>query len=398
MAATSSSSNVTKLPPHLHSDRDIYVILSTKSGAGNAETYYKDTLQPILTHHDIAHVVRTTTSVSSIIHLVTSHIIPGATKGVKQTLILLSGDGGVVDIVNTIATTLMRDTYDNRIGSIFVKPVIALFPLGTANALAWSSGVAKDPIKTLLEGRARVLPIFEATFSPDSMLVTDEGRGREDIGLNYDGDAATIYGAVVFSWGLHASLVALSDTAEMRKHGVERFKMAAQQLLTDLHIYKGTVKVRRDRGGKMDDLIYPSSASADGHVYVLSTLMSNLEQHFRISPETTPLSNTLRLLALTPPSSSAASGDDGSANTAAADLTRVLTLAYKNGQHISEASVLYEPIDGLRIDFAEDDEKWRQICVDGKIIEVARGGWAAIRMLPVGGMDGRRVVELVVPE
>jgi diacylglycerol kinase family enzyme len=379
-----AADTATKLPPYLSPDREIYVVLSTLSGLKGAEAYFQNSLQPLLDEHEVKYSLRKTTSAESIIELCSNTILLGATKGVKQTMLLLSGDGGVVDIVNTLSTVLMRDTYDSRIGSIFVRPVIVLFPQGTANALAWSSKVAQDPIKTMTTGRPRPLPQFEATFSPGSKLVTREGQGREELGDHYDGDTAVLYGAVVFSWGLHASLVSMSDTTEYRKHGTDRFKMAAEKLLTEGHVYRGYVKLRAQRDGEWEDLVYPSPTDNE-HAYVLCPLVSNLEETFHISPATTPVSNTLRLLAIDP-------------TKGAGEIMQVLTLAYQEGgPHVKESSVVYREIDGLRIEFQEYDAQWRQVCVDGKIIEVPKGGFAEVRMLPAMGMDGRRVVELVVP-
>lgn len=373
-----------KLPPCLSPDREIHVVVSALSGMKGAEAYYRETLNPVLEAHSIKHNLHITTSAESVIELCNTKIVTAATKGVKQTILLLSGDGGIVDIINTLSTLLMRDTYDSRIGSIFVKPVIVLFPMGTANALAWSSKIALDPIKTMLTGQPRPLPQFEATFSPGSKLVTNEGQDRSDLGEHYDGDAAVVYGAVVFSWGLHASLVSMSDTTEYRKHGVDRFKMAAQKLLSEGHQYRGHVKLRQQRDGQWEDLTYPSPTT-DQHAYILCPLVSNLEQTFNISPATTPASNTLRLLAIDP-------------TNGPSEVMRVLTLAYQEGgPHVKEPSVVYREIDGLRIEFQEEDAQWRQVCVDGKIIEVPQGGFAEVRMLPAMGMDGRRVVELVVP-
>ena len=402
----------TKLPSYLLPDRQIHVVISTRSGSGGASEYFTSTLQPVLETHSLTYSVHSTTSASSIIELISSNIIIAATKGSKQTILLLSGDGGPADFVNTISTLLMRDTYDSRVGSVFVKPVIVLFPLGTANALAWSSGIAQDPIHTMLHGQARPLPQFQASFSIGSTLVTNEGQDREDVGSNYDDNAAMLYGAVVFSWGLHASLVSMSDTVEYRQHGVKRFKMAAGKLLEEAHQYKAHIKIRRSRYSDWEDLVYQRSQDAEAtetsashptntHAYILTTLVSNLEETFCISPSsststsTNPykLSQKLRLVAIHPPQPPSTTGKE---------MTRILTLAYQDGAHISDPSVMYEEIDGLRIEFEESDPMWRRICVDGKIIEVGTeeaGGkaWAEISMLPAVGMDGRRVVELVVP-
>lgn len=444
------SSSTTRLASYLASDRDIHVIISILSGRHDAQAYFDQTLKPVLAQHSVSHTVHTTTSAKSISQLCISRFIPAACKGVKQTILLLSGDGGVIDIVNTIATTLMRDTYDHREASVFVKPVICLFPLGTANALATSAGISADPISTLLTGRPRPLPIFEARFSKGSKLVTEYGQAREPI-THPDDPEPRIYGAVVFSWGLHASLVATSDTPEYRKHGVERFKMAAQELLKESHVYKGKVMTKRDRYGDFEDLAYPAlktasntqsetdgsvdtnssttttnttppSSSTDEHIYILAPLVSSLEPSFLISPHTQTPSNTLRLLAIAP-SQTGTPAERADKNST--ELMRILTLAYQNGAHVSastsstsvnpsnsesdtgpspspptsnpEPTVIYHPIDSLRIQMHESDEVWRQVCIDGKIVAVNEGGWVQLNMLPAVGMDGRRVVEVVCP-
>ena len=404
MPMTSSSSSITPptpqpLPPHLSPDRNIHVILSTLSGRHEAESYYTNTLKPLLTEHSIPHLVHITTSIQSITEFCTSRFIPASIKGVKQTIVLLSGDGGVIDVVNTIASTLMRDSDDTRGASIFVKPVICLFPLGTANALATSANIAADPISVLLMGRPRPLPIFEVRFSKGSRLVSDEGQSRDPATFEDDPEP-TIYGAVIFSWGLHASIVATSDTTEYRQHGVERFKMAAQELLKEAHVYRGKVQIQRDRCGEFEPLKYPDYTSNDTeannsgpqlndeHVYIIAPLVSTLDPGFLISPSTKTPSETLYLLAIAPTPDPSANADN---------LMKVLTAAYQKGGHISSEGVVYHPITGLRISMQEPDERWRQVCVDGKIIAVEQDGWVEVRMLPGMGMDGRRVVELVVP-
>ena len=389
-----------RLPPYLLPDRSVHVIISTKSGSHNAQPYYNTTLQPLLAQHSIKHQVHTTTSHTTIATLCSKLFIPFATKGVKQTLLLLSGDGGVIDIVNTIATTLMRSSDDYRAPSIFVKPVIVLFPLGTANALATSAGISNDPLEVLLYGTPKPLPIFEVTFSKGARLVVNEGQSRELI--SPDDEESTIYGAVVFSWGLHASLVATSDTTEYRKHGVERFKMAAAELLKDTHVYRGKVSIWRDPDSELEDLIYPEAVDGttveeDSHVYILAPLVSTLDPGFLISPSTITPSNTLYLLAIAPVPHSPSSASSEETLTNASSLTQTLTKAYQNGTHVPSPNTLYHPITSLRIEMNEPEERWRQVCVDGKIVAVKEGGWVEVRMLPGMGMDGRRVVEIVVP-
>ncbi|KAH0837191.1 hypothetical protein AYO21_08152 [Fonsecaea monophora] len=361
------------LPAHLLSDREIHVVISILSGRHKAKEYYEESIKPLLDSFGAVYFTHETKSTRTIIELTEKLFIANARQGVKQTIILLSGDGGIVDIVNTFTSLLNRRNDDIRAPSIFLKPVIVLIPMGTANALAWSSGVAQDPIKTMMEGRPKSLPSFQVCFSPGSQLVTNEGQDREDLGLGGE-DGPIMYGAVVCSWGLHASLVAMSDTTEYRKHGLARFGMAAEQLLKEAHLYRGKVKWRK-ADGEWRDL--PGLQ----HSYILATMVSNLEEHFRISPATKPLDGSLRLLAI--------------GAEPASEIMRIMHLAYQSGQHVTDSKATYEDIEGLRIEFDEEDEQWRMICIDGKIVAVTKGGWVEVTKIPATGMDARRVVELV---
>lgn len=364
------------LPPHFSSDREIHVVVSVLSGHCKAQEYYDSTLKPFLDSRGLSYKTHTTKSAQTIVELTRDLFKFNACKGVKQTIILLSGDGGVIDIVNTLAVDLQRDADDPRRPSIFVKPVICLIPMGTANALAWSSGCAADPLTTMLTGQAHSVPMFEAKFSAGARLVTNEAQDREVI--TGPGDGPTVYGAVVASWGLHASLVAMSDTKEYRRHGLERFRVAAEVLLKEGHRYRGTVKILPS-SGEWKTLYADDSERA--YSYVLATLVSGLEEKFKISPATQPLDGKMRVVAFKPHPSE--------------EVMRLLTLAYQQGKHVEEAAVTYEEIERIRVEVDEDEERWRQVCIDGKIVALEPGGWMEVKMLPALGVDGRRVIELV---
>lgn len=363
-----------QLPPFLRPDREVHVVISILSGQQKAQEYYNDTLKPLLDSHGINYSTHTTDSVHTISNLTRDLFVINARQGVKQTIILLSGDGGIVDIVNTLFNILNRRNDDSRPPSIFFKPVVVLIPMGTANALAWSCKVAQDPLGSMMKGSPKPLPSFQAQFSPGARVVANEGRDREAL-TDSDDEESTMYGAVVFSWGLHASLVATSDTSEYRKHGLARFKMAAGKLLADAHKYRGKVKWRKAGEQTWSDL------GGEEQSYVLATMVSNLEEHFQISPATKPVDGTLRLVCI---------GDEP-----VEEITRILPLAYQAGKHVTDPKVTYEEIDGLRIEFDEEDEQWRMVCIDGKIVAVAKDGWVEVTKIPASGLDARRVVEVV---
>jgi diacylglycerol kinase family enzyme len=353
---------ISTIPSHLrHEDEPpiIQVVVSTGSGTGKAKTVFQNAIRPFLTYIGLEKFeIHETNSAQTIIELTQSNLLERAHNGVPQTIILLSGDGGLIDI--------LEGFYKSK-RTIGVSPNLALIPCGTGNAMASSIGLRSGPergLSTLLRGNPSPIPVFAAKLSPGSRIVIDEGRQRADI----DGDVDhTLYGAVVASWGLHAALVADSDTFEYRKFGSDRFKMAANELLhpsdgTASHQFKGKITVTTSDG--------PNEARREEeigeleHMYVLATLVPRLEKDFLISPDSVPLSGQMRLIRFGPMSAESAMD--------------LMTLAYQGGRHVTEDTVTYTDIERLRIDFQEDEERWRRVCIDGKIVAVERDGWVEI--------------------
>lgn len=359
-----------RLPPHFlipryHDDTpNLHIVISVKSGIGEARQFYDDVLKNVLDSLDCnsaSYKLHTTESDRSITDLSQTVFLPRANEGVAQTILLLSGDGGIVDVVNVLLSFARSESY--------VKPVIGLLVLGTGNALANSTGLNRGSTKglrSILKGKPRSLPTFTATFSPGSEYLVDEGKSTDPLPTSNMG-LGFVYGAVVCSWGLHASLVADSDTAEYRKYGSDRFQMAARELLVPSdgsasHIYRGRITLfRKDDKGREDSLMLERRE----HMYILTSLVSNLEERFEISPHSKPLDGQLRLVHF--------------GAIASTDVMRIMGLAAQGGLHIRDDSVGYDDIDGMRIDFEETDGHWRRVCVDGKIVMVNEGGWVEVR-------------------
>jgi diacylglycerol kinase family enzyme len=353
--------------------RKTHVILSVGSGHQQAAIFYDEVAGPILAavypkdHQKFQ--VHTTTSATSVLELANDLVFTKANAGTALRIIVLSGDGGVIDLVNGLSS--------HSTSSSYVAPQVVLLPLGTANALYHSTNVGKTNmwgINALASSQSRPLPIFTATFSSGARLLVDEARSEEELSKDPSTGRPTLHGAVVCSWGMHASLVADSDTAEYRKFGVERFKMAAKEALYPAdglapHAYKAKVSVLKGEEW--------TSLKDEEHMYTLATMVSNLEQPFCISPHSKPLDGSIHLVHFGP-----TSGDEA---------MRLMGLAYQGGKHIEDPAIRYEAIDGIRIHFEgrEDEGRWRRICVDGKIVRVEKDGWVEVRK------DTRRVLDIV---
>ncbi|CAK7227228.1 hypothetical protein SBRCBS47491_006498 [Sporothrix bragantina] len=410
--------------PTSSASSSLHVIVSTRSGLGQAQVFYDDVLKPLLGVFGLAAVTGAGEAVpkgqKSYNLLVTSSSrsiaefaqtlgkTSAKSTGAPTTIVLLSGDGGVVDLLNGVAE--QDEEADMR-----QLPAIALLPLGTGNALfhslhrpdylaaasaaASQEGseklVSKGPssfvlgLRALFKGHAAPLPNFEARFSPGSHTVSyslQEEEGKEAALKEQAENVDRLRGAIVASYGFHAQLVWESDTPEYRKHGDKRFGMAAQELLKTSHSYDADVS-----------FVEAGATTGEPHHighrfnYVLASMVSNLERTFTISPASEPLDGQLRLVHF---------GDVGGAKT-----MDIMMAAYNNGAHVgmqwpkaesgkpaeskdvdtkehAEESVGYDAIDELQVNVLEQDSRWRKICIDGTIVEIPQGGWMKVRKAP----------------
>ena len=439
-----------QVPGHLAGDsgRQLHVVVSARSGVCQAEAFYDDILRPLLIATGVAggdrsgtssedglrYEVIITKSAQSIKDLArrlwgketseTPALAPAsasehsAAEQPARTIILLSGDGGVIDLLNGGAGG------DASPPSTGPRPSISLLPLGTGNALFHSlhkplyrahseaAGAGTDPetslvpsayvlgLRTLFRGVAAPLPAFEVFFSPGARLAPPPPpqHGSDSGGNHHDGVGGEavggLVGAIVASYGFHASLVWESDSPEYRKHGDKRFGMAAQALLQTSHAYRADVEVEQRRqqqqrsfiGGSAEDRRNdddgPRKLERQRFAYVLLTMVSNLERKFTISPASRPLAGDLRLVHF---------GDVGAERT-----MEIMMAAYNEGSHVGmtwaeedgqEDGVGYDAVDAVRVTVREDDPRWRKICVDGTIVEVEKDGWIAVKKISRSRLD-----------
>lgn len=432
-------------PAHLVGAEDLQVIISTKSGTGLAKAFYESVLSKLLTvfglraHDDHATTTATPTEStgSSIIgpsyqlfvtrsrHSIrelaqerwSTRALATTAQGrpsSRQLLVLLSGDGGLVDLLNGAG-----EPDDATESSLVTPPAIALLPLGTGNALFHSlhkplyrnSPGTPEPshlligLRTLFRGEEAPLPTFRASFSAGSFLVPPapeddeekgQGQGQISSGENQTEGAAMpvdhLLGAIVASHGFHAQLVWESDTAAYRQLGAKRFGMAAAELLKTAHAYQVVVEVRSEADDIEWRRIHPtlpkdhtgnsSGESRERFMYVLSTLVSNLEKTFTISPESRPLDGQLRLVSF---------GAVGPEKT-----LELMQAAYNDGNHVNctwpppdntgeetqaghDKVVGYNKLEEVKITIQEEDPRWRKVCIDGTIVEIPQDGWMHVR-------------------
>ncbi|KAI1807628.1 ATP-NAD kinase-like domain-containing protein [Daldinia bambusicola] len=388
------------LPDYLQSSpsRRVHVVVSTGSGTGLAQRFYSTVLQrlletwkknrrsdpstdsaeiskPLSSHHLV--LTKSADSVREFAREISR--VGEEDDGVQHTVVLLSGDGGVIEMLNG-RVPIEGHEPEERL------PLIAILPLGTGNALFHSlhktAGLGtKFPtpsslvqgLRTLLKGRAAALPSFKAEFSPGSRIITytsPESKTSGDAAeIESHADAVShLYGAIVASYGFHSQLVWESDTPEYRKHGAKRFGMVAEQLLKESHAYNAAVEISGKDGSQLQKL------DRDRHAYILATMVSNLEKTFTISPASKPLDGKLRLVHF-----GAVSGEK---------TMEIMTQAYNEGKHIGmkwaggdgkEDGVGYEETSVVKITTLEEDARWRKACIDGTIVELPQGGSMVVK-------------------
>ncbi|KAI0850476.1 ATP-NAD kinase-like domain-containing protein [Daldinia vernicosa] len=387
------------LPDYLQSSpsRRIHVVVSAGSGTGLALDFYNRVLCRLLPGGEVypsdpsmnsierpepnPHNLVVTQSADSIREFA-REISREDEDGVQHTVVLLSGDGGIIDMLNGLVSVEGEGhNSEERL------PLIAVLPLGTGNALFHSlhksaSATSRFPapsslvqgLRTLFNGRAAALPSFKAEFSPGSRIITykspqpvEDSNTAAEVESHADA-VSHLYGAIVASYGFHSQLVWESDTPEYRKHGAKRFGMVAQQLLKESHAYNAVVELSGRDGSNVRKL------DRDRHAYILATMVSNLEKTFVISPASEPLDGKLRLVHF-----GAVSGEK---------TMEIMTQAYNEGKHIGmrwttedgkEEGVGYEETGLVKITTLEEDARWRKVCIDGTIVELPQGGSMTVK-------------------
>ncbi|KAI9894855.1 MAG: hypothetical protein M1814_000075 [Vezdaea aestivalis] len=390
----------TPLPPHLS---NLTVVISPASGTRVAPETFTLLIEPLLKILSIPislNQVHALTSATSLASLTRTNIIPRARTENRSSILLLSGDGGVADILNPgaglddegeIDTDYDGGGDDGDTPEGYVPPVLALVPCGTANALFHSLQSAPEnpfaaAMRVLLFGKATTLPTFTVTFPPGSRVVeplspedssvdalkepAPPGKGTE-FPVKLGVPISSLRGAVVFSWALHAALVSDSDTPEFRRLGSKRFGLAAQRNLEPVpKVYRGEVElvIEDERTGDDNyDGAKRMEIGSEGLVYLTVPMVGRLEKGFVLAPKSTPADG--RLWAVWLPGKW--SGEE---------IMRVMGGAYDGGGHVGMDKVGFESVKGLRLRSEAGGWTDGRICVDGRIVVIPKeGGEVSVR-------------------
>ncbi|KAI5957392.1 hypothetical protein CANMA_004396 [Candida margitis] len=320
------TTTIIKSLPSSLTEKEVYIIDSINSGIGRSDkrNIYTHIIEPLFRSLDIKHEHLKTENAKSISEFASSF------RNHDATVIFLSGDTSITEFINALNSS--------EGGSISIYPI----PVGTGNSFALSLGLT-DPVKSIVQllqaDKESPLYLFSAKLPTGTRyLVQDELQEEVTSPTNF---------IVVFSWAFHASLVADSDTQELRKHGIERFKIAAQHNLSREQKYEADLLIN-------DELIKGPFA------YWVLTPSRKFEPTFDISPKGNIFEDNLYLIAFrTKP------GDDRY-------IMDIMKQVYDGGSHIDNPDVIYREItakDKVVLNLKHSKELLkRRFCVDGSII------------------------------
>lgn len=321
---------------------NVYIVDSVKSGLGERSDdkgVYVELVKPLLDGvYGIQHTYIKTTG-----PLLIGDFAAGLKDaGARITVVLIGGDTSVGEFVNDLSS----------VGTGRVRLVV--FPAGTGNALALSLGINDnlDAMRQLLGHRSdEVLPLhmYQVAFPPGSCRLYSDGTTKELRG--------PVLFLVVMSWAFHASLVADSDQDEMRKKGIERFKIAAMQNLQWKQEYNARISISSPGLTANEDAIVHDGPFA----YLVITPARKFEPKFEVLPSGNILDDSLHVIGF----------DTEESPTYIMD---IMNEVYDNGAHVHDKRVFYDEVQSdSRITLDLQDNKSarnRRFCVDGAIISL----------------------------
>ncbi|GEQ70570.1 hypothetical protein JCM33374_g4248 [Metschnikowia sp. JCM 33374] len=316
----------------------VYVLDSTKSGPELRTidtSVYGRIIRPLFEDvFKVKHTYVATTSSTSIEEF--SSTLESTGKPIL--MIIIAGDTSVGEFVNSLSK--------KSSGKIKVFVV----PAGTGNSLALSLGItdeAKAIQRLFLHTDENVSPfhLYEAKFPEGSFLLQNTGRQKPLLG--------PVLFVVVASWAFHASLVADSDTEEMRKHGINRFKVAAHENLTRRQEYNGILTIEGEKNKKI--------VHKGPFAYLVITPSQKFEPTFTISPKGDIFNSDLYVIGFQ-------TENDESY------ILEIMKEVYNEGAHTKDERVFYDQVDNqstIAVTLGRNQSlETRRFCIDGAVVVV----------------------------
>lgn len=315
--------NIPSINPEkvLHLHNDITIIDSIFSGTGRNERkdVYRKIIEPLFHLLGIEHRYFATQNEDSIKEFAQSLDI-----NTEKTIIFLSGDTSISEFVNDLPE-IEQETAVN----------VAVIPCGTGNSLSLSLGIDNiiQAVANILLGTKVPFNLYQTTFPKDSYFMFQDKKAIIKEPLVF---------TTVLSWAFHASIVADSDTKELRKFGLERFKMAAMKNLEKEQKYVGTIMI--------------NDKPVNGpFAYWLVTSVTRFEPTFEILPHGDIGDDSLYMVAV-----NAKYGTE---------LLDIMKEVYDNGRHIGDEKVTYMQItkdQEIKVKLGADSKN--RFCIDGSIV------------------------------
>jgi diacylglycerol kinase family enzyme len=263
----------------------LLVIYNPACGDHSAANLTTGTILPLLAAHDIVpDKVIATEHVGHAGTLLLSYVdgLTPATRTEGITLVLISGDGTLHEIVNALQSARAKRE------DPFPSLRIVLIPGGTANAMhstffppsSAEESTRLASLLSFLSATPRLVPLTFAHTSISPPVLPDAG----------DGDNGVV-SIVVTSTALHAAILHDSEALRETVPGVERFKLAAAQNTTTWYRARARLLGPVQRYDIITDALVhvdekEESLELQGpFAYFLSTVnVDRLEPLFRIAP------------------------------------------------------------------------------------------------------------------
>lgn len=352
----------------------LIVVYNPVSGARTGAKLTAETIIPLLASYNVSpDKVASTEFAGHAGTLVLSYINSLATSVRAEgiTLVLVSGDGTLHEIVNALHSA--RAKQDGPFPSLR----IVLIPGGTANALhatyfpppspsssSPSSAAAAEPmllasLLSFLSATPRLLPLTLAhtsTIPPSALQVQGSSERPKDESTASVSPSSGVISIVVTSTALHAAILHDSEALRASVPGVERYKLAAVQNTKTWHRARARLLGPVQRYDVTADALVAVTEEEPlelpgPFVYFLSTVnVDRLEPLFRIAPLQRALlppsgAQTMDVIAVHPLRDPSLEGKSGEAEREkfSERIWSTIGEAYQDGAHIRAR---YEAQDG----------------------------------------------------